>query len=190
MNPKALGLAVLSAMALMVSASTASATTLEIGGVAKNAEVALETTIGSGGSFLETDTSNFSANTCTSSAIKGHTESPFTGTTVGGPITTLSWTNCTEGNPTVDKAGVFSVERIGTTTNGTVRWTGSTITTPSFFGTFECTTNNTDIGTITGVASGSAIFHVNAVVSCTLIGSAKWSGTYTVTSPAGLGVTG
>ncbi len=187
---KILGVAAVAAMALMAFASTASATTLEVGGVAKNASVSLEATIASGGSALLTDTFGATANTCTTSVVKGSTSSPFTGTTVGGPISTLSFSNCSEGNPTVDAAGSLTVERIGTTTNGTVKSTGAKVTVPSFFGTLTCTTSSTDIGTLTGVASGSAKFDINAVLSCTVIGTAKWSGTYTVTSPAGLGVTG
>jgi hypothetical protein len=87
--------------------------------------------------------------------------------------------------------GTLSFERIGTTTNGTVRWNGAKITTDTVFGTITCTTNNTDIGTLTGVASTTAHAKLdfNAVVPCTGIVSAKWSGTYTVTSPTGLGVT-
>jgi hypothetical protein len=178
------------AITALAGASSASATTLEIGGVAQNKSVAVEMTLASGASFLETDTFGNFLNTCTSSTIKWATGSPFSGTTVGGPVSTLSWTNCAEGNTVVHAAGSLSVERIAATTNGTVRSTGAKITTASVFGTITCTTSNTDIGTLTGLASGHAKLDFNAVVPCTLIGSAKWSGTYTVTSPTGLGVTG
>ncbi len=185
-------IAVLAALTLTAlgGVSTASATTLEVGGVPTNAEVAFETTIKSGGSFLLADTSNISFNTCVSSTVKGHTESPFSGTTVGGPVTALSYNSCSEGNPTVNAAGRLTVERIGTTTNGTVRSSGTKITVPSHFGTLTCTTSSTDIGTLTGVKSGNATFDINAVLSCTVIGTVRWSGTYTVTSPTELGVTG
>jgi hypothetical protein len=180
------------AMAILglAASSTASATALEVGGVAKNAEVAYEMSIASGGSLLMTDTFGVAMNTCTTSIVKGSTVSPFSGATVGGPLSTLSYSNCTEGTPTVDAAGSLSVERIGTTTNGTVRSSGTKITTPSLFGTLTCTTSNTDIGTLTGVAWGKATLDINAVLACSVIGSAKWSGTYAVTSPSGLGVTG
>ena len=186
---KILGVVAVAAMALMAFAGTASATTLEVGGVAKNSSVAIEATLKESSALLA-DTAGFTANTCTASTVKGSTSSPFTGTTVGGPISTLSWSSCTEGNPTVDAAGTVSVERIGGTTNGTVRSSGAKVTIPSFFGNLTCTTSNTDIGTLTGVSSGAAKFDINAVLSCTVIGTAKWTGTYTVTSPAGLGVTG
>ncbi len=178
----------------LVGASSASATTLEIGGVAKNAEVVLETSIAPGGSFLETDTFGATINTCTSSTMKWHTSSPFTVAdpgTIGGPITSLSWSNCAEGNPTVDAAGTLTIQHIGSTTNGTVRWSGLKLTTPSLFGTLTCTTSGTDIGTLTGVAKSTehAKFDFSAVIPCTVIGTAKWSGTYTVTTPTGLSVT-
>jgi hypothetical protein len=185
---KILGVAAVAALALMAFASTASATTLEIGGAVQNSSVTIEATIPAGSSALLTDTFGASANTCTSSTVEGHTASPFTGTTVGGPITTLDFTNCTQGNPVTHSPGSLSVERIGSTTNGTVRSTGAKVTVPSPFGTLTCTTSNTDIGTLTGVASGHAKFDINAVLPCTVVGTAKWSGTYTVTSPTGLGV--
>jgi hypothetical protein len=194
---KILGVAAVAALALMAFASTASATTLETTGKAINAAETLEATIAKGGSALLTDTFGASANTCTSSTVKGTTVSPFTGTTVGGPISTLSWTNCTQGDPVVEKNakgepenGTLSVERIGSTTNGTVRSTGARVTVPSPFGTLLCTTSNTDVGTLTGVATGNASFDINAVLSCTVIGTAKWSGTYTITGGEGLGVVG
>jgi hypothetical protein len=187
---KIIGLVAAAAMALMAFAGSASATTLEVGGVAKTTSVAIEATIASGSSALLTDTFNASANTCTSSTVNGSTSSPFSGTTVGGSITTLDFSSCTNEKVVTDANGTLSVERIGSTTNGTVRSNGAKVTVPSPFGTLTCTTSNTDIGTLTGVASGSAKFDINAVLPCTVVGTAKWSGTYTVTSPAGLGVTG
>lgn len=193
-QPIRTAMAVLMALVITTlgSASKASATTLEIGGVAQNKSVSLETTFSVGGSFLITDTSTVIANTCTSSALKGSTSSPFSGSVIAGPFTSMSWTNCTEGNPTVDAAGSFIIERIGATTNGTVRWTGTKVTVPSPFGPLTCTTSNTDIGTFTGVASTSAhgIIDVSAVIACTVIGTARWTGQYLFTVPTGLGVTG
>lgn len=138
--------------------------------------------------MLLTDTGNVAANTWAVAPLVMKT-STFTGTTVGGSITGMSFTTGTEGNVTVDTAGSFSIERIGTTTNGTLRWSGSKLTIPSFFGPLTCTTSNTDIGTLSGVAAGNAKVIVNAVLPCTVIGTAKLSGTYTVTNPLGLGVT-
>ncbi len=186
---KILGVVAVAAMAAMAFASTASATTLEVGGVARNAAVSIEATLASGASTILTDTFGVPANTCTTSTLKGSTSSPFSGTTVGGPISTWDTSNCLEGNWTTDATGTLSVERIGTTTNGTVRSSGAKFTVPSPFGTLTCTTSNTDIGTLTGVASGAAKLDLNAVLSCTVIGTAKWSGTYTLTGAnAALGV--
>jgi hypothetical protein len=120
--------------------------------------------------------------------VKGTTQSPFTGTTVGGPISTLAWTGCSQGNPTVHKKGSLSIEWLSGT-NGTVRSSGAEYTLPAPFGsTFTCTTSGTDFGTLNGVKTGNATITINAVLACTGVGTAKWTGTYTVTSPSGLGV--
>ncbi|HWC48779.1 MAG TPA: hypothetical protein VG448_07855 [Solirubrobacterales bacterium] len=183
---KILGVVAVAAMALMAFASTASATTLEVGGVAKNEAVTIKASLKENSALL-TDTNNISANTCTTSTVEGKT-STFTGAAVEGPISALSWSNCTQGNPTVDAKGSLSVTNISGTTNGTVRSTGANVTVPSFFGNLTCTTSNTDLGTLNGKKEGSATMTINAVLSCTVIGTARWSGTYTVTSPSGLGV--
>jgi hypothetical protein len=39
-----------------------------------------------------------------------------------------------------------------------------------------CATSNTDIGTLTRVAKGNAPFDINAVLSCTVIGTANGAG--------------
>jgi hypothetical protein len=194
---KILGVVAVAAMALMAFASSASATTLATKGVGENAAVTIEATLAPGASALLTDTFNFTANTCTSSTVKGNTVTPFTVAdpgTIGGPITTLGWTNCTEGNPVVEEKegkklnGTLTVQHIAGTTNGTVRSTGAAVNVPSAFGLLTCSTNNTDIGTLNGKKEGTATFTINAVLSCTVIGTAKWSGTYTITSPTNLSV--
>jgi hypothetical protein len=163
---------------------------LEVGGAAKNESVALKASLKSGTSSLLADTSGFFANTCTSSTVEGKTEGSFTGSSVGGKVSALSFSSCKEGNPTVDAAGSLSVSWISGTTNGTVSSSNAKVTVPSAFGTLTCTTPEagTDLGTLTGVASGTATMDVNAVLACGAI-DAKWTGTYTVTSPEGLGVT-
>lgn len=183
-------LAVLAALAIaaLAGVSSASATTLETKGVAENAAITLKTSIVSGGSLVQSDTSGVSANTCASSALEG-TTSAVTGSEVNGSISALSWSNCTHGNPTADAMGSFIIMNISGTTNGTVRWNGSKWTIPSVFGTITCTTSNTDIGTLEGVKEGTAHLAINAVFSCSVIGSLQWSGTYTFTGPADLGVT-
>jgi hypothetical protein len=186
---KILGVVAVAALALMAFASSASATTLEIEGVTQNKEVTIEASLLSGSSALFADTFGFSQNTCTASTVKGHTVSPFTGTTVGGPVTTLGWTGCSAGNPTAHKTGTLSVEAKSGTTSGTVRSSGAEITFPAVGGgTITCTTENTDLGLLTGVATGQARLDINAILSCTSIGTMRWTSTYQITSPKGLGV--
>jgi hypothetical protein len=187
---KILGVVAVAAMALMAFASSASATTLTIGGAKQNSAVTIKSTLKSGTSALLTDTFGAFANTCTSSTVEGKS-SVFT-PTVSGSISALSWSSCTEGNPTVNNMGSLSVSWIKNTINGTVRSIGANVTVPSALGTLTCTTasgEGTDIGTLTGVSSTAshATMDINAVLSCGAI-TAKWSGTYTVTSPTGLGV--
>jgi hypothetical protein len=190
---KILGLVAAAALALMAFASTASATTLEVKGVKQTTDVTIESSLKSGTSALLTDTFGFFANTCTVSTVKGTDSTKTTGTVVTGPISSLSWgttaTPCKEGNPVVHKAGSLSVEWISGTTNGTVRSEGAEVTVPSALGLLTCTTpaeGGTDLGTLTGVKEGNATMDINAVLNCGI--TAKWTGTYVVTSPAGLGV--
>ncbi len=188
MNPKALGATVLCGLALMaITASSANATTLEVGGVAKNASVSLEWSLRAPVTFE--DTFGTAANTCTVSLVRASTSSPFTGTTVSAVVNAMSFGNCAEGNPTPDALGTITIERIGTTTNGTVRLSGTKLTVPSFFGTLTCTASNTDIGILTGVASGNSQLDGSGVLSCTVIGTMKFQWPMVATSPAGLGVT-
>jgi hypothetical protein len=186
---KMLGLAVVAAMALMaVAAGSASATTLEVGGVTQTASVTLEASLKSGSSAVLRDTANSTVDTCTTSTVTGKTESPFTGTTVGGKAT-VDFKNCTH-TTTVDAGGTLTVEHAGGT-NGTVRSSGASVTVQStaFGATLNCTTNNTHLGVLGGVKEGHASLKVNALVNCGfLVPSAKWEAEYTVTKPTGLGV--
>jgi hypothetical protein len=63
---------------------------------------------------------------------------------------------------------------------------------PSPFGNLSCRTGEgTDIGTLTGKATGQATIDFKAVVNCGfLVPSSTWQGSYTITSPEGLGVIG
>jgi hypothetical protein len=188
---KMLGLAVMSAMALMaVSAGTASATTLHVDGVTTNARVDISASLKAGDSLPLTSTSGGTLfNTCTGSTVKGHTTSPFSGTTVTGPITTLEFSNC-KNNVTPHQMGTLHIEHTGVT-NGTLRSSGAEVTSFSaIFGTYlNCRTGTgTHLGTLTGAGAGKhAEMHVNAALNCGIT-SALWKGTYIVTSPTGLGV--
>jgi hypothetical protein len=187
---KMLGLAVLSAMALTaLAAGSASATTLEVNGVTQNKAVALEGTLKPGTSaILKTTTGSF-VDTCTASSIKGSSESPFTGTTVGGKVAALTFSNCTH-STVVHSFGSVTVEHIKGTTNGTVRSSGVSVTVQSttFGVNLNCTTSNTHMGTFTGSSSGHASAAINGVINCgPFVPSAKWEASYTLTTPTGLG---
>jgi hypothetical protein len=174
----------------LVAASTASATTLEVGAVKRNEAVTFSTTLKAGSSLLIEDTGGFFANTCGASTINGSTTA-FTGPTAGGPISSLTFSSCKESPIVVDGAGSLTIENVAGTTNGTVRSIGAKWTTPSPFGTLTCVTAaspGTDLGTLTGVKEGNATLEINASLNCGAI-TAKYTMTYTVTSPVGLGVT-
>jgi hypothetical protein len=189
---KLFGILVGAALSLMAFGSTASATTFEIKSVKQTGAITIKASLKAGTSLLHTDTFGFFLNTCTVSTIEGSDSTATTGAVVSGPISTLSFgtaaTPCKEGNPTVDARGTWSFEWLKGTTNGTVRWHNADVTTPSSLGTLTCTTPaaGTDIGILTGVAAGNATLDVNAVLNCGI--TTKLTGTYTITSPEGLGV--
>jgi hypothetical protein len=188
---KILGVVAAAAMALMAFASAASATTLEVGGVKQNAAVTVHATLKAGSSAILKDTGGAFANTCRESTVEART-SALTGATVSAPISSLTFSSCTEEPVVVDAPGSIIIENIAGTTNGTLVSTGGKITTPSPFGALTCTTTNTHMGSLTGVASPAshATMDINAVLYCGFfLPSVRWEGTYTVTSPTGLGVT-
>jgi hypothetical protein len=204
---KMLGLAAVAAMALMaVLAGSASATTLEVGGAAKNSALAIEGSLKTGTSALLKDEFGTTTDTCTVSGVKGKTEGTFTGASVGGKLLTkeeggLTFGSCTH-TTTVIATGSLSVAWIETTakekeegktsTNGTVSSSNAEVTVQStFFGASAvCKTGaGTVIGTLTGVNSGSATIDVNAKINCGILGSSSWTGTYVTTGAnAALGV--
>ncbi len=189
---KILGIAAVAAMALTAfTAASASATTLEVGGAAQNKTVALSASLKSGTSAILSRTDGSLANTCTVSTVAGSTVTPFTGTTVTGPISSLTFTSC-ERTVTVHKAGTLHVA-FKSGTDGTVTSSNAEVTVGSPFGTLNCKTGEgVDLGTLTGT-DGTPATHaemdINAVLNCGfLVPSASWKGTYIVTSPTGLGV--
>jgi hypothetical protein len=187
---KMIGLAAVAVMAMMaVVAGHASATTLEVGGVSQSSSVAPDLSLKAGSTLLLEMTDGTPILTCFTSTIGGKTESPYSGTTVGGK-TVVSFSSCGH-SATVDSGGSLTFEHITGTTNGTVRSTGMSVTVQSttFGATLNCTTNNTHLGTLAGVASGHASLKVNAVVNCGFFApTTKWTGDYTITTPTGLGV--
>jgi hypothetical protein len=178
---KILGVAAVAAMALMAFANSASATTLYTNNIKRSESVTIHATHTSAdGTLLLSATGGGFANTCTESTLKAHT-TVFTGGQVSGPIDVLTFGGCTE-PVTVDKTGTLSIEQIGETANGTLRSSNAEVTTGSPFGTLNCKTSNTDVGTLTGTTSGTTVVHVNAVLNCGFfLPSAIWEGTYTIT---------
>lgn len=192
MSPsKILGILAVAALALMAFAGTASATTLEVGGTAKNEAVTWRWSIVGFVKVWE-DTFGSAINSCSVSNVEGTTASPFTGTRVGGPVSKMTFESCTEDateKVVVDAAGSIEMENISGTTNGTLFSKNLKITTPSPFGKLTCVTasTGTDIGKVTGVSSGNARVDINAVLNCGLI-TARWVPLYEWTSPLGLGI--
>jgi hypothetical protein len=171
----------------VVGAGSASATTLEVGGVTKNEAVTIVGSLASGTSLILKDTAGFSKNTCTIFEIEGTAVSPFTGTKVSGSGKTLSFGNCTR--PVIaHKTGTLIGEYIAGTTNATMFSSGAEVTVGSAIGTITCKTGESvHLGTLTGTATGHATLHVNAVIDCGIIPSAKLEAKVTVTSPTGVG---
>jgi hypothetical protein len=190
---KIFGFGVLAALTSLAFAGPASATTLETNGVKQTSAVSLSASLLSGTSTLLKDTAGSLLNTCTVSTATGKSSTTMTGTTVSGPVSTLAFTSCTHEKVIVDKAGTLSIEWIKGTTNGTLRSTGAEVTVPvTLFGstpTVTCFTSNTDIGTLTGVGTGTAVADIRAVLNCGMfIPSAIWEGTYVITGGHSIGV--
>jgi hypothetical protein len=189
---KILGLAAVAAMALMAFAGSASATTLEKEGATQSGAVEINASIEPETSAILEDTNKLTQDTCLASTAVG-TTTTTTGASVGGPISSLTFSECTHTTHVLAN-GNLSVSRIGSTTNGTVTSSGAEVTVKStVFGvSIVCKTGaGVDIGTLTGTASGHATMDINAVVNCgSFVPTAKWTGSYIVTSPTGLGVVG
>jgi hypothetical protein len=184
---KAVVLTALCVMAMGLAASSASATTLEENGVTTNSSVKVTASLKPGTVWNVKDTAGFSKNTCSGSHLDGATSSPFTGSSVTGNVMTWTVASCTR-PVTVHSPGALEFTWTKET-QGTVASEGTVATWGSPIGTISCQTGETtQLGTLTGVAAGTATIDLNAVVNCGIIPSAKWEGTFTITSPAGLGI--
>jgi hypothetical protein len=189
---KMLAAAAVAAMALMgVAAGSASATTLAINHVPQTSAVTITASLTSGTTAtLKTTDSKTLVDTCSGSHVHGTTTSPFTGATVTGNVESLAWEKCSHTTDTI--AGKGGKLHITTTSggNGTVTSSGAEVTVKSttFGVSVVCKTGEgTHIGTFTGAptTTGHAEMDIDATVDCGLF-SAKWEGTYIVTSPTGL----
>jgi hypothetical protein len=168
--------------------NTASATTLEVGGWSQNKMVQITATISAGSSSLITGKEWGVLDTCTVSQLDLSTY--FYSGIVEGSVNSLTLASCTH-TTTVLKRGQLQISWTSGT-NGSIRSYGLEFTAHStFFGASAvCKPNSgATIGTLTGTSEGSAKIDINAAVTCGIFGNASWTGTYTVTSPLGLGVT-
>jgi hypothetical protein len=177
-------------IAMACVAGSASATTIELGGVAQNKSVPATGSLKAGTSLTLKDEFGTSTDTCTSSELKGATEGVFTGSSVGGKVSTMTFKNCSH-TTTVIKPGRLSV--VWTSgTNGAASSSEAEVTVVStFFGSSAiCKTGaGTMIGTVTGVKEGHATMDVNATVNCGILGNGSLTATYVGTGSGGLGVT-
>jgi hypothetical protein len=195
---KMFGLAVFAAMAVaaFVGAGTASATTLEIGGVTQNTSVTIQASLEQGTSALLKDSAGTTTDTCVASSVHGSTSSPYSAATVQGALTEkengLSFSSCSHTTKTL-ASGSLSISSIEGSTHGTLSSSGAEVTVVStaFGASAVCKTGSgTHIGTLTGVKEGHATMDVNAKINCGILGTATWTAAYTVTTPTGLGVEG
>ncbi|MGN6276242.1 MAG: hypothetical protein ACTHNP_09990 [Solirubrobacterales bacterium] len=197
---KMLGLALVAATALMAisGAGAASATRLckaaeATCSAAKTYPAGTEiiTSLERETSNLLRDTSSSNRNECTGSEVKSKTENE-TGATISGPITSLTFTGCTN-TTNVTANGSIEISHISGTNNGTVTLKNTKVRL-SIFGVFCIygAGSGTDIGTLTGGAM--ATLDINAVVNLIEGGffcptTQVWEGKHTVTSPEPLFVT-
>ena len=189
---KMLGLAAVAAMAFMAfAAGSASATTLEVGGVTQNNSVTFTASLEQ--SLITSRTDGSLVSTCTESTMHG-TTTTFTGAAVTGPLSALTFGSCTR-PITVHKPGKLEVSHIAGTTDGTVASEEAEWTTSSPFGNLTCKTGvTTHLGTLTAATTPSnpsahATIDINAVLNCGfLVPSATLKGAYVITSPTDLGV--
>jgi len=191
--------AILAASALMVfGVSTSSATEL-IG--AGGATLGVETEIKAENEGKVVLDPPFGAIECSVSNVAGKiTNAGSSTTTVVGNIETLTFTSC-NATVTVLKKGTLEVhtQSESPNNNGTLTSSGAEVTV-QFLGT-HCifSTNNTDLGTLTGstTTGSNATLDISATIPRTggssgaFCGStAAWTGAYKVTSPATLNVDG
>jgi hypothetical protein len=121
-----------------------------------------------------------------------HAGPPVVTTPASGPITSLSFENCTNGwHVTVNAGGTLEVASLGKEYKGTVYSVGATVTSTRFG--IECryaTTETTKIGTLNGGSPAKMVIEANIPFhgGSGLCGSGAtaWTGTYKVTTPSSL----
>jgi len=189
---KMLGLLAVAAAAMMAFAGSASATTLTSPAGTHFAGTIEATSEG------ETTLHGVATITCHHSRVFGHvTDGGGDEKTVKGNITELTFTNCTNGHVTVANAGTLELhtdpEGQAANGNGILTSTGAevSIQITSLGITCVFTTNNTEVGTVTGSKNtkGTATMDIDSVKIPRTGGSffcgssGEWTGSYKVESP-------
>jgi hypothetical protein len=187
---KMLGLAAVAAMALMAfGAGTASATKLCTDTACGTVYAAGTEISGSLVGSAKLTVGSETVDTCTGSTVAGKTANSE-GATVGGAITTLSWSSCTATTHTV-ALGELEIEKTAKHNEGNVFGKGSQVTVVIFGTTCTYGTGTgTKLGTITGGTEPK--MNINAVGLTKTAGgflcptSAGWDAEYVVTKPHAL----
>lgn len=185
---KMLGLLAVAAAALMAFAGTASATTLTSSGSTYTSTIEAES---EGKTTLH---GPFTSVTCEESKVKGTVETHGAGVTAGGAVSSLTFSKCNF-PVTVKKAGSLQVHATEGG-NGTLTSSGAEITIETSIASCIFTTKaeGTDVGTLTGNASGNATLDINSAAiprtghSIFCGSSGTWTGSYKVTTPGNLTV--
>jgi hypothetical protein len=181
------GIGLVVVIASLAASSPACAATLEVGGVAQNKAVAVSASLSSGTSMTFRNINGELVDTCTGSTLKFATETPFTAASVGGKVSSLTFTGCSH-TTTVINPGKLSVAWTSGT-NGSLTSAEAEVTIVStFFGASAVCKSGvgSQFGTITGVKEGNANIDLNAKFTCGILSDVTVTGTYSVTSPSGL----
>lgn len=191
---KILALAAIAVCALMAFASSASATAITVttengttDTVTKGAKLSAELEAGTEAILKSSFVGEVK---CSASTVAGEIENAGGAeATVSGPNTSLTFSSC-NASVAVLKPGSLELhtELTGTNNgNGTLTSSGSEVTVE--LAGIHCifSTNNTDIGTVTGTHTGHVIIHAKATIPRTggrsgafCGSSAEWRATYTV----------
>lgn len=190
---KLLGGAAMAALALSVFLGAAVASATELYGETNANETVvtgtkLTASLKSGTSFSFKDAKGATHDTCTTSNLAGTVESSGAAT-VTVPLSSFALGGCTE-TTDVGKAGKLHIEWTSGT-SGVVTWSEMEATVKSTTLGAICvakTGTGLKVGTFTSAtsSSGQATIAINAAIPMGACGELTWTGTYTVTSPAGL----
>jgi hypothetical protein len=191
---KMFGLAAMAAMALMgLVAASASATALYNGATKLGAGTEIKSTLS--GTATLTTTEGTVLDTCAGGEVKGKTSNAGgAAETVKGSVAAsgVTWSSCTFTTDTL--AGGELEIHYTSGLNGTLTGTGFEVTiNTGLFGSCIFTLGTgTTLGTLTGSTTTNATMDINAIAtrkSGLCPSTAKWVGTYKVTSPSPLHVT-